>query len=90
VLESFLEAVAQVPEPNLQRPLRKLADLFALYHLEKHKAWFLENGFMGGRKAIAITNQVTRLCQEVRQDAVALVDAFGIPDQCLGAPIALG
>src|ERR1700757_1174148 len=90
VLESFLEAVARVPEQTLQRPLRKLADVFALYHLEKHKGWFLENGFMAGRRAIAITNHVTRLCQEVRQDAVALVDAFGIPDQCLGAPIGLG
>ena len=90
VLESFLEAVAAVPEQTLQRPLQKLADLFALYHLEKHKDWFLENGFMAGRRAIAITSHVTRLCQEVRQDAVALVDAFGIPDQCLGAPIALG
>jgi acyl-CoA oxidase len=90
VLESFLEAVARAPEQTLQRPLRNLADLFALYHLEKHKGWFLENGFMPGKRAKAITSHVTRLCQEVRQDAVALVDAFGIPDQCLGAPIALG
>jgi acyl-CoA oxidase len=90
VLESFLEAVARVPDQTLQRPLRKLADLFALYHLERHKGWFLENGFMTGKRAKAITSHVTQLCQEVRQDAVALVDAFGIPDQCLGAPIALG
>jgi acyl-CoA oxidase len=90
VLESFLEAVAGVPDQTLQRPLRKLADLFALYHLERHKGWFLENGFMQGKRAKAITSHVTRLCQEVRQDAVALVDAFGIPDQCLGAPIGLG
>jgi acyl-CoA oxidase len=90
VLESFLEAVTRVPDQTLQRPLRKLADLFALYHLERHKGWFLENGFMPGKRAKAITSHVTRLCQEVRQDAVALVDAFGIPDQCLGAPIGLG
>jgi len=90
VLEAFLEAVAGVPEQTLQPPLRKLADLFALYHLERHKGWFLENGFMPGTKARAITSQVTRLCEEVRWDAVALVDAFGIPDQCLGAPIGLG
>jgi acyl-CoA oxidase len=90
VLESFLEAVADLPDQTLQRPLRKLADLFALYHLEKHKAWFLENGFMSGKKSKAITNHVTQLCAGVRRDAVALVDAFGIPDQCLGAPIALG
>jgi acyl-CoA oxidase len=90
VLESFLEAVADLPDQTLQRPLRKLADLFALYHLEKHRAWFLENGFMSGKKSKAITNHVTQLCAEVRRDGVALVDAFGIPDQCLGAPIALG
>jgi acyl-CoA oxidase len=90
VLESFLEAVARVPDQTLHRPLRNLADLFALYHLERHKGWFLESGFMQGKRAQAITNHVTRLCQEVRQDAVALVDAFGIPDQCLGAPIGLG
>jgi len=31
-----------------------------------------------------------RLCAEVRPDAVALVDAFGIPDTSLAAPIGLG
>src|SRR5260370_5644078 len=39
VLEGFLEAVADLPDQTLQRPLRKLADLFALHHLEKHQAW---------------------------------------------------
>jgi acyl-CoA oxidase len=90
VAESLIDAVEDAPDPKLQPPLRKLADLFALYHLEKHKGWYLENGFMSGRKSRAMTHQVTRLCSEVRKDAVALVDAFGIPDECLGAPIALG
>ena len=89
VLQSFLEAVADLTDQTLQRPLGKLADLFALYHLEKHKGWFLENGFMSGKRSKALTEQVTQLCGEVRRDAVALVDAFGIPDECLGAPIAL-
>ncbi|RMF01914.1 MAG: hypothetical protein D6772_04160, partial [Bacteroidetes bacterium] len=31
---------------------------------------------------------VDRLCAQIRPDAVALVDAFGIPDQLLAAPIA--
>ena len=89
VLESFLNAVVALSDPTLQRPLQKLLDLFGLYHLEKHKAWFLENGFMSSRRSKAITNRVTELCGDVRRDAVALVDAFGIPDQCLSAPIAL-
>jgi acyl-CoA oxidase len=90
VLESFLQGIAAISDQTLQCPLRKLADLFALYQLEKHKGWFLENGFISGKKSKAITKHVTRLCAEVRRDAVGLVDAFGIPDQCLSAPIALG
>src|SRR5580700_7372670 len=90
VLESFLQGIAAISDQTLQRPLRKLGDLFALYHLEKHKGWFLENGFMSGKKSKAITKHVTRLCAEMRPDAVGLVDAFGIPDECLSAPIALG
>lgn len=90
VLESFLQGIDAISDQTLQRPLRKLGDLFALYHLEKHKSWFLENGFMSGKKSKAITKHVTRLCAETRRDAVGLVDAFGIPDQCLSAPIALG
>jgi acyl-CoA oxidase len=90
VLESFLQGVADIADQTLQQPLRKLADLFALYHMEKHKGWFLENGFMSGKKSKAITKRVTHLCTEVRRDAVGLVDAFGIPDQCLSAPIGLG
>ncbi len=35
------------------------------------------------------TAEVNRLCDEVRADAEALVDAFGIPDQVLRAPIGL-
>jgi acyl-CoA oxidase len=30
-----------------------------------------------------------QLCADLRPKAVALVNAFGIPDECLSAPIAL-
>ena len=53
------------------------------------KGWYLENGVMSGVKSKALTRLVTRLCAEVSENAVALVDAFGIPDECLAAPIAL-
>jgi acyl-CoA oxidase len=44
---------------------------------------------MSGFKAKAIGRLATALCTDIRQDAVALVDAFGIPDSCLAARIAL-
>ncbi|HZC33988.1 MAG TPA: acyl-CoA dehydrogenase, partial [Chthoniobacterales bacterium] len=89
ILERFTAAVESAPNRSLHPPLRRLRDLFALYHLELHKGWYLENGVMSGAKAKAITRLVTALCAEVRQDAVALVDSFGIPPSCLAAPIAL-
>jgi acyl-CoA oxidase len=70
-------------------PLKGLCDLFALEHLEQAKGWYLENGLMSGTESKAITRLVNRLCAQVRRDAIASVDAFGIPDACLAAPIAL-
>jgi acyl-CoA oxidase len=89
ILKSFVAVVQNVSDRALQTPLKRLCDLFALYHLEQHKGWYLENGAMSGLKAKAITRLVTTLCAELRQDAVGLVDAFGIPNSCLAARIAL-
>ncbi|MCE9673193.1 acyl-CoA dehydrogenase family protein [Myxococcus stipitatus] len=90
VLEQFLRGVAQVSDPGLKLLLGRLCDLYGLSCLEAHGGWFLEHGLMEGNKALAIRKEVVKLCTEVRPDAVALVDAFGIPDTCLAAPIGLG
>ena len=42
---------------------------------------------MEGVKTKAIRKMVNQLCLEVREEAVTLVEAFDIPDTCLGAPI---
>ncbi|MFP2932135.1 acyl-CoA dehydrogenase [Pyxidicoccus sp. 3LG] len=90
VLEQFLKGVAAVTEPGLKAVLGRLCDLYGLSCLESASGWFLEHGLLEGSKARAIRKEVERLCAEVRPDAVALVDAFGIPDTCLAAPIGLG
>ena len=48
-------------------------------------SWYLEQGYMEGVKTKAIRKLVSQLCWETRQDAVPLVDAFNIPESCLGA-----
>ena len=53
------------------------------------KGFFQEHGRLTGPRCKAITREVNRLCNEVRRQAGALVDAFGIPDAILAAPIAL-
>ncbi len=88
ILERFIEQVTITRDKSCQAALQKLCQLFALSQIEKNKGWYLEQGYMDGSKTKAIRKTINQLCWEVRQDAVALVDAFKIPDSCLSAPIA--
>lgn len=90
ILEQFIEAVDGCEDAHCKAALGKLCQLFALTQIEKNKGWYLEHGYMDGSKTKAIRKLVNQLCWEVRQDAVPLVDAFRIPDELLGAPIATG
>jgi acyl-CoA oxidase len=90
ILEQFIAQVEKTHDAGCKAVLKKLCDLFALSQIDKNKGWYLEQGYMEGVKTKAIRKLVNQLCWEVRQDAVPLTDAFQIPDQCLGAPIALG
>jgi acyl-CoA oxidase len=85
VLEQFQIKVEETEDQNLRGVLTKLYYLFALNKIEQHKSWYLEQGYMEGVKTKAIRKLVSQLCWEIRQDAVPLVDAFNIPESCLGA-----
>ncbi len=89
ILERFAQTISTVQSQSVKQALRRLCDLFALSRIELHKGWYLEHGALTALKSKAITRLVDKLCQEVRHEAVQLVDSFGIPDSCLAAPIAL-
>jgi acyl-CoA oxidase len=89
VLERFCKTIVAVQSQPLKLVLKRLCDLFALSLIESNRGWYLEHGTLTSLKSRAITRQVDKLCHEVRQEAVQLVDSFGIPDSCLAAPIAL-
>jgi acyl-CoA oxidase len=84
ILEQFITQVHNTTDAKCKAVLKKLCDLFALSQIEKNKGWYLETGYMEGVKTKAIRKIVDRLCSEVRQEAVPLVDAFAIPDNFLG------
>ncbi|MBL7846335.1 MAG: acyl-CoA dehydrogenase family protein [Cyclobacteriaceae bacterium] len=88
ILEQFIHQVSETKDAGCRAVLTKLCQLFALSHLEKHRGWYLENGYMEAAKTKAIRKLVSQLCWDLRQEAVPLVDAFKIPESCLGAPIA--
>jgi acyl-CoA oxidase len=86
VLEQFIDQIKNTQDEGCKTILKKLCDLFALSQIEKNKGWYLESGYMEGVKTKAIRKMVDQLCAAVREEAVPLVDAFGVPSKCL-API---
>ncbi|MBV9391068.1 MAG: acyl-CoA dehydrogenase family protein [Verrucomicrobia bacterium] len=89
ILERFASSLEKVGEPSLKRILKRLCDLYALHEIERNRGWFLENGLISAIKSRAVSHAVDRLCRDLRADVVHLVDAFGIPDGVLAAPIAV-
>jgi acyl-CoA oxidase len=89
VLEAFAQAVAQISDDGSREALSLARDLYALYEIESDRAFFQEHGRLSGQRCKAVTREVNDLCNELRGIADGLVDAFGIPDQVLGAPIGL-
>jgi acyl-CoA oxidase len=90
VLEEFVAAVDRCDDAAVAGLLDTLCDLHALSNLEKDRAWFLEHGRLSSARAKGVISAVNRLCAELRPHARGLVDAFGIPDPAVAAPIALG
>ncbi|MBP4136982.1 acyl-CoA dehydrogenase family protein [Flavobacterium geliluteum] len=89
VLEQFQFAIQAIEDVKIKEILTKLNQLYALAQIEKNKAWYLEDGYMEAVKTKAIRKMVNQLCWDIRPDAVALVNAFDIPESCLAAPIAV-
>jgi acyl-CoA oxidase len=87
ILEAFAAAIDACEDEALRPALGLLCDLYALSEIESDRGFFQEHGRLTGPRCKAITREVNRLCNEVREQAGALVDAFGIPDQVLAAPI---
>jgi acyl-CoA oxidase len=89
VLRSFHKGIHKIEDGDERRALEKVYQLYALSTIESNKDFFLENDVMNGNKTKAIRRLVNKLCLEVREDVEGYVDAFGIPDDLIGAPIAL-
>jgi acyl-CoA oxidase len=83
VLDAMQRAEAAADEEPFAVPLRRLSALYALSRIEADLGWFMEKGYIEGGKARAIRAEINTLCAEIRPDAGALVDAFGIPDALL-------
>lgn len=73
--------------------MEKLCMLYGLYRIETGLVTYLEHGVLSGEAVASIRSSINALCSYFVASnasiAIALCDAFGIPDHLLQAPIAI-
>jgi acyl-CoA oxidase len=82
-IESLYNAI---PQP-IHQVLSRLCDLFALSRIQVHLGDHLEAGYLQSTHGSLTRAAIRRLLQEIRPDALALVDAFNISDRSLGSAL---
>lgn len=92
VVERFVKSVTEKDgedTPQELRPvLHRLAALYGLWSVEKHLATLYQGGYVSGGDAPRIIREaILILCQQLKPDAVSLVDAIAPPDFILNSPI---
>ncbi|MEM7801250.1 MAG: acyl-CoA dehydrogenase [Chloroflexota bacterium] len=89
VLASFVNGIDQVSDEPIKAVLSEMAALFALITVEENMTWYLEHGDIAAIKSKKIREMVDQLLEKLAGQALYLVDAFGIPDRLLAAPIGI-
>ncbi|MBE2999009.1 acyl-CoA dehydrogenase family protein [Nocardiopsis sp. HNM0947] len=90
VLEAFVAGIDRCGDTSTAKLLNRVCDLYVMSVIEEDRAWFLEHERLSTARAKQVTAAVNELCRGLRPYAVQLVDAFGLRDEWLAAPIALG
>ena len=89
VVELFVQAIDRCQDDDAKALLEDLCRLHTLALIERERGWFLEHGRLTPARSKAVTTAIVELCHKLRPHARLFVDAFGIPDSVLAAPIAL-
>jgi len=89
VFDAMHRAVSSCQDERLSSLMADVLSLYALAAIERDAAWFLRHGSLTANGAKDVTRAVNQLTSDLRPHARHLVDAFGITDEMLAAPIAL-
>lgn len=72
--------------PEIKLILTQLVSLYGLWSLEKHLSTLYKGGYINGEKpAILIQETILKLCKNIKDDAVSLVDVIAPPDCVLNS-----
>jgi len=88
--ESFTDALDEVKDPETQKIMTWMRDLFALSTIEQDLGWFIEYGRISQQRARTLREYTNRLAARLRPYAQELVDAFGYNQNHLRMDITSG
>lgn len=75
------EAILKTKDVEIKNVLLKLFSLFGVWCLEKHIATLYIGGYATSPKAASLIQEsILKLCKDVKDDAVSMVDAIAHPD----------
>ncbi|KAG0221570.1 fatty-acyl coenzyme A oxidase [Mortierella sp. GBA43] len=86
VFRRFAQAVKSAPE-GLRPILTKVCLLYGLYSIEQNSGFFLQYRYFTPSQMDYVRAQVNTLCRDVRQEYIALIDAFNYSDYVINSPL---
>jgi len=86
LVDRFADTIKKTPA-NLKPVLAKLCALFGCESIREGLGIYLQSGYYSVDQSELIPRRIFQLCQDLRREAVALVDAFDITDFLLESPL---
>lgn len=82
----MLIVINEATDVSIKNVLLKLFSLYGLWTLEKFLSTLYEGGYMQGPQGSRLVHEaILSLCSDIKNDAVALVDAVAPPDFALNS-----
>lgn len=85
--ERYVEAIDGCPDPEAERVLGLLCDLYVLDIVVTNRAWFIEHARLTTERAKAAVALHNELCRQVADVSCEIVEAFGIPTDLTDVPM---
>lgn len=86
IIERFMKRVAENTDLSLKPALDRILYLAALHFLDQNLVVFYQGGYFTTENAATLIREtILELCKEMKNDAVALVDAIAPPDHVLNS-----
>ena len=87
-LKSMVDAMQKCKNVKTQKMLKQIIQVYGINAILDLNGWYLETDYISGNQSKALRRVKNKLLQMTRPFAGELVDAFGIPQELLRAPIA--